>query len=274
MNQQGGGREQRRDQFGGRERGGQGQPEQGPWQGQWDQGSWQWAGQSARGQDGGDQGRGGPYGTGPGQGYGGGGYGYSTGGYGTGSYGSASSQQGYGGEGFSNRGNESQWGTESGWGEAGHVGSSGGQSGSNYGGGGFGSGNYQGGFQGQQQEPGRRQWRAPLGYQRSDQRIYEDLCDRLAEHPYVDPRNVRVKVENCVVTLEDTVWTRQEKHLAEDLADSIPGVKDVVNQIRVGRKEQADQRDKEEIIGLPEGSHMISRENEGENAVDQTRHPS
>ena len=110
-------------------------------------------------------------------------------------------------------------------------------------------------------EPPRRQWRAPQGYQRPDQRIYEDVCDRLAEHPYVDPRSVCVKVENGIVTLEGIVATRQEKHMAEDLADSIPGVKDVENHLRVGPLPHAE--NKEDVVERPEGGHTINQDEPG-----------
>lgn len=66
-----------------------------------------------------------------------------------------------------------------------------------------------------------------------------------------------MKVESGVVTLEGTVSSRQEKHMAEDLADSIPGVKDVTNQLRVNQGGRSEGREGGEEEG--EGSHMISR---------------
>ncbi|NKJ20379.1 BON domain-containing protein [Dyella sp. SG609] len=83
---------------------------------------------------------------------------------------------------------------------------------------------------------------APKGYQRSDERIREDVCERLSEDPRIDARELEVSVQGGVVTLEGTVPSRQMKHLAEDCADRSFGVKDVENRVRV---EQRDHRDED-----------------------------
>ena len=75
--------------------------------------------------------------------------------------------------------------------------------------------------------------RGPKGYQRSDERIREDVSDRLMEHPDIDATDVEVKVKNGVVTLTGTVDDRWAKRLAEDLAETAMGVKDVMNQLGV-----------------------------------------
>ncbi len=76
----------------------------------------------------------------------------------------------------------------------------------------------------------------PKGYQRSDERIREDLCERLALSSRVDVREVEVSVSAGVVTLSGTVQDRQQKYRIEDMADEVFGVKDVHNQIRVTRE--------------------------------------
>ena len=75
--------------------------------------------------------------------------------------------------------------------------------------------------------------RGPKNYRRSDIRIYEDVCDRIAEHPAIDASEVEVEVKDGEVTLKGTVEERWMKRLAEDIAEVIPGVQDVHNQIRV-----------------------------------------
>jgi hypothetical protein len=75
----------------------------------------------------------------------------------------------------------------------------------------------------------------PKGYQRSDERIREDLCERLALSSRLDVRDVEVNVSGGVVTLSGTVRDRQQKYRIEDMADEVFGVKDVHNQIRVAR---------------------------------------
>jgi len=73
------------------------------------------------------------------------------------------------------------------------------------------------------------------GYQRSDERIREDVCERLWHEPHVDVSEVTVEVKAGVVTLEGTVPYRQMKHSIEDIAASCRGVVDVENRIRVPR---------------------------------------
>lgn len=77
--------------------------------------------------------------------------------------------------------------------------------------------------------------RGPKNYQRSDDRIREDVCERLALDEYVDASDLEVTVENGVVKLEGTVNERHAKRRAEDIAESARGVKDVQNNIRVSR---------------------------------------
>src|SRR5262249_13796650 len=77
--------------------------------------------------------------------------------------------------------------------------------------------------------------RGPRGYQRSDERIREDINDRLTDDGYVDATDIEVIVNNSMVTLIGRVESREEKRRAEDIADSVSGVTDVSNQLRVGR---------------------------------------
>lgn len=77
--------------------------------------------------------------------------------------------------------------------------------------------------------------RGPKGYQRSDDRIREDVCDRLEQDHDIDASDIEVRVAAGVVTLSGSVTHRSMKRYAEDLVESIQGVKDVENQIRVSR---------------------------------------
>jgi len=83
-------------------------------------------------------------------------------------------------------------------------------------------------------QPGRGRFygRTPQGYTRSDERIREDVCDRLS-HGHIDPSELSVKVEAGVVTLEGFANNRADKFHAEEVADGVLGVKDVDNRIRV-----------------------------------------
>jgi hypothetical protein len=76
--------------------------------------------------------------------------------------------------------------------------------------------------------------RAPRGYSRSDDRIREDVCDRLTDDPWIDPTEVEIQVRNGEVTLSGTVRDRSEKRRTEDIIESISGVRHVHNNLRVG----------------------------------------
>lgn len=75
--------------------------------------------------------------------------------------------------------------------------------------------------------------RGPKNYTRSDERIREDLNERLTDSDEIDASNITVEVSNGVATLKGSVDERWMKHCAEDLAESCSGVRDVNNQIRV-----------------------------------------
>src|SRR5215213_2493467 len=63
--------------------------------------------------------------------------------------------------------------------------------------------------------------RGPEGYIRSDDRIREDVCDRLTDDPHIDASEIDVRVANSEVTLSGTVTDRTARRHAEDLAERI-----------------------------------------------------
>lgn len=83
--------------------------------------------------------------------------------------------------------------------------------------------------------PERRYPPGPKGYQRSDERLREDISERLMESRYIDSSDVTVEVSAAKVVLEGTVPERRMKHAIEDLVDACPGVQDIDNRIRVRR---------------------------------------
>ncbi|HEX2136297.1 MAG TPA: BON domain-containing protein [Microvirga sp.] len=78
--------------------------------------------------------------------------------------------------------------------------------------------------------------RGPKGYQRSDDRIREDVSDRLTDDPHVDASEIEITVAAGEVTLSGTVNSRFEKRHAEDVAESVPGVRHVQNNLRVNQQ--------------------------------------
>ena len=87
---------------------------------------------------------------------------------------------------------------------------------------------------------GTNSGRGPQGHQRSDARIEEDVCEHLTHHGMLDATGIQVRVENGEATLTGTVESRQAKRLAEDILDSISGVRDIHNQLRVQRDQEQD----------------------------------
>ncbi|MGH9457473.1 MAG: BON domain-containing protein [Thermoanaerobaculia bacterium] len=97
--------------------------------------------------------------------------------------------------------------------------------------------------------------RGPKGYQRSDERIREEVSERLMEDDRLDASNIEVRVENGEVTLTGTVDGRRMKRHAEDLAESIRGVRDIHNQLRVEPRQ-----DRERDLSLTPEAERMNRE--------------
>lgn len=73
----------------------------------------------------------------------------------------------------------------------------------------------------------------PRSYRRSDKRIFDDVCERLSRHGHIDASEIEVKVENGEVTLDGHVPDRVTKRLAEYVSETVAGVHDVHNQLRI-----------------------------------------
>jgi osmotically-inducible protein OsmY len=83
----------------------------------------------------------------------------------------------------------------------------------------------------------QRWGRGPKGYQRTDTRIQEEVCDRLT-YSNVDAEDIEVSVANGEVTLSGSVRDRWDKRRAEDLVEEVAGVREVHNTIRVARQDR------------------------------------
>lgn len=75
--------------------------------------------------------------------------------------------------------------------------------------------------------------RGPRGYYRSDQKMYEDVCENLTRNPNLDASQIEVTVMNRCVYLDGYVLSRKDKRLAESLSDKVSGVEDVINRIKI-----------------------------------------
>ncbi len=73
----------------------------------------------------------------------------------------------------------------------------------------------------------------PRGYKRSDDRIYEEVCDALMRNPHVDATHIGVRVEEGIVYLAGKVESRNMKKTAELIIEDLPGIQDVRNELSV-----------------------------------------
>jgi osmotically-inducible protein OsmY len=80
--------------------------------------------------------------------------------------------------------------------------------------------------------------RGPRGYTRSDERIREDVNDRLTDDWRLDASDIEVDVGNGEVTLNGSVYSRGDKRLAEDIVEHVSGVAHVQNNLRVKKWEE------------------------------------
>jgi len=96
-----------------------------------------------------------------------------------------------------------------------------------------------GGDEGRDYEAGRQSYRGkgPKNYRRSDERVKEDVSDRLSDDHWLDASDLEVTAKEGEVTLTGTVKTREDKRRAEQLAEQVSGVDNVQNNIRVQKQD-------------------------------------
>lgn len=76
-------------------------------------------------------------------------------------------------------------------------------------------------------EPGER------GYNRQDEKIQEEIIDRLNHQSQIDTANIEVEVTDGTVTLSGTVASSSEKNLVEETAEMVSGVLEMINRLTV-----------------------------------------
>lgn len=92
-----------------------------------------------------------------------------------------------------------------------------------------------------QRPHGQHFGKGPRGYQRSSKRIFEDVCEALKRDPHVDARKIEVSVQDGIVTFTGSVLNRRMKKIAEQVADAVTGVDDVVNLLSLQGEVKGDQ---------------------------------
>lgn len=81
---------------------------------------------------------------------------------------------------------------------------------------------------------GQRSFRGfgPKGYQRSDERLKEVVCEKLCDDDRVDASEISIEVQNGEVTLQGHVPERSMKYCVEELIEQC-GVHEINNHLRV-----------------------------------------
>ena len=78
--------------------------------------------------------------------------------------------------------------------------------------------------------------KAPKGYERSDERLREIICERLTDDPRIDPGDVTIAVTGRSVVLSGTVDSRRTKYEIEELVDRCGAVTDIDNRLRIASR--------------------------------------
>jgi hypothetical protein len=91
-----------------------------------------------------------------------------------------------------------------------------------------------GGYVGDPDRPDRSYaGKGPKGWQRSDDRLLDQVSEALARHPAIDASEVEVAVDGSRVILRGEVSDRRTRQLAKECAEGVAGVDDVQDQLRV-----------------------------------------
>jgi hypothetical protein len=106
---------------------------------------------------------------------------------------------------------------------------------------------------------GRHFGKGPKNYRRNDDRIKEDVSERLKEHGEIDASDIEVEVSSGTVTLSGEVRNRREKRLAEDAIEGVSGVEDVTNQLRVRSRNERENAERDEPNGHTSSSGASTR---------------
>lgn len=84
--------------------------------------------------------------------------------------------------------------------------------------------------------------KGPKNYRRSQERIKEDVSDKLSDDYLLDATDIEVEVNGSEVTLNGTVDSRYAKRRAEDIAEDITGVTHVQNNLRARKMTEQENR--------------------------------
>jgi osmotically-inducible protein OsmY len=91
---------------------------------------------------------------------------------------------------------------------------------------------------GQEEQSGRRTERIQRGQRRPSETLAQEIREILTHDPELNATEIEVEVEGGAVTLSGVVDGSDAKLLAEELVETLPGVREVHNRLRVARREE------------------------------------
>ena len=115
--------------------------------------------------------------------------------------------------------------------------------------------------------------RGPKGYKRSDEKIIEEACQRLERDGEIDAVNIEVSAQDGVIRLCGTVEDRQTKRRAEECVESIYGVRDVMNELRVTQQSGQERQSSQGTQAQSGRSTQTSQAGQGTQASQGTQTP-
>lgn len=81
--------------------------------------------------------------------------------------------------------------------------------------------------------------RGPKGYKRSTDQIIDEASRRLEQDGRIDASDIEVSCEEGIITLRGSVPDRKTKRLAEECVESVYGIRDVMNELRIASSQDA-----------------------------------
>jgi hypothetical protein len=125
---------------------------------------------------------------------------------------------------------------------------------------------------GRYQSQGERSFRGrgPKGYERSDERTKEMVCEMLTDAPHIDASNITVEVKNKEVTLTGSVKDRRAKYAVEELIEQRTGVNEIHNLLRVETGSIQNYSAQGQSAGSSASTQSGSRQGASTSARDQT----
>jgi len=112
---------------------------------------------------------------------------------------------------------------------------------------------------------GQHRGKGPKNYKRSEDRIREDVSDKLSDDSFLDASDIEVEVTGSEVTLNGKVDSRYSKHRAEDLAEDVTGVTHVQNNLRVNESTPQEPVDNSYSTTINKNDNSYSSDNKQKN---------